>query len=339
MKKLLILVPILFVLFISCEDNIFGGSEVVRGSIEFMDLQTGKMEPAAGAKIEIKEDDDNNDAILTLVSEDGSFAIDFLRPVEYIMEVSFEKMIDSVQSPVKYSITRHFDASQESDFDVILTRDNDQTILQVRVLDAVDAPVPGASVCLFNNESIRSENSPGCAGSIIVTSTSTSGYAVFTDLNAQQYYLNVQAQLGSAELNNSFDGSITSATVTLNTLNEVSITTAIQPPAPSITPPALSITVIDSLGIEIQGAEVCLYKNEGIRNANAPQCGGSIIQSITNSEGHVVFDNLDTSVYYYNSRAILGNITLDSLATISIDSVLKADEVREISIQLFNGSN
>lgn len=84
----------------------------------------------------------------------------------------------------------------------------DMTSLLLILKDEAGNTLKGMRVCIYDNETFASENSPYCGGALAYLETNEKGEALFTGLQPKVYYVNARGTVGKVNINNQFTDAI-----------------------------------------------------------------------------------------------------------------------------------
>jgi len=102
----------------------------------------------------------------------------------------------------------------------------------------------------------------------------------------------------------------------------------------STSSPTLQIEITDAYGNVINNANVCLYSSPSILTANQGTCVGSVTSGVTNAEGIVLFEGLQTKQnYYVSAYASLGINLLSNWSATASTAVAAAQGTSPLAHQ------
>jgi hypothetical protein len=213
----------------------FVNGSQISGKLTYENLSLGKIAAPAGTKVNVYFNNNVDPTFTFLTTDSGKYVFSPQSKGKYTFKFS---VIDTVMTydstlvqkadidttrksssaPVFYSTTvKPVTISVNSD-QTVYTEDVDlttsETGLHLQITDAQGRALPGARVCIYNNQSFASQNAPYCGGCLAYLSTDINGQIIFTGLSPGIYYINARADAGVVHINNQFSGAVNSASVT-----------------------------------------------------------------------------------------------------------------------------
>jgi hypothetical protein len=182
---------------------------------------------------------------------------------------------------------------------MILRKTNGSNGFVLTLKDSTGGSITGAQLYLFNSQLAALSNQSSQAIETLLSDNS--GKVSKMNLASGTYYVNAEKTINGVTFQRT-------ARV-LNVLNNIIIDTLLL--APQFIN-SLVVTVKDSLGGNIPGAEVYLYTSAVLAASNDP--GAAIERGTTDNSGQFRKDNLPPDIYYVNARKTAGNIIYERLA-------------------------
>lgn len=144
----------------------------------------------------------------------------------------------------------------------------------------------------------------------------TNGNYSIPDLKGGVYILKIVYQFNNAALSEGLIYNWTSKKITISD-NANKADSSIMMPLDSshYKGTALRLLVTDPQGAALPSAQVCLYTSASTLLANRNTCNGSLVSSTTNTEGFLIFDNLEAKGYYASSYKLVGKDSLSNQST------------------------
>lgn len=213
----------------------FVNGSQISGTLTYENLSLGKKAAPAGSKVNVYFNNSKDPVSSFLTTDSGKYefspqskgiytltfsVIDTVTTFDstLVQPMDLDTLRKSVSSPVFYMTTAKPISVTVSADQKVYTQDVDLstaiTALKLLITDGKGVPLPGARVCVYNNQTFASQNAPYCGGCLAYLSTDINGEIVFTGLPIGTYYINARDDVGVVHINNQFSGGVKSAAVT-----------------------------------------------------------------------------------------------------------------------------
>lgn len=248
-----------------------------------------------------------------VTNQQGVVLFDNLENIKY--HISTYKVIgsDTLSNRATYlQPTKPLKANELNDTAVTIQASN-PTTLSIMVKDAAGALIPNAQVCLYSDPVLLRKYRNTCDGSLKSDTTNLQGVVSFTDIQSIPYYVATFVVVGNDTLSNKENDLTTVGPILPNQSTSINVIVK-----PSVSLPALKIIVKDEEGALIPNANVCLYSSLELINKNSKTCVGSLRNDVTNQQGVVQFNDLQTLKYYISAYSIHGTDTLNNEESFSV---------------------
>jgi hypothetical protein len=189
----------------------------------------------------------------------------------------------------------------------IVLQSVDVNRLDVLVVDPAGDPVGNLDVCVFNNQT--SWNTNNCSnGSIMTLKADSAGKAFRTNVPSGLHYL-----LVSTTINDVLHRAKTQLDIPAT--GTASATLTLQPVTDTTT--GFKVKVIDAFGTPVNGAQVCVFTNSTLFQADT--CQGNVFEIQTGLDGVATKTHIAEGKYYLRTTLQIGNVKLKSMDSVIVN--------------------
>ena len=218
---------------------------------------------------------------------DGSLKITNIQPGEYYLYA--ETKVNNTDYRGKLTVT--VNASGQTNADIVLKKITPNELV-VRAVDEAGNPLPGISVCLFNNPLQFGIES--CTGNYKTETTKEDGFAKFNTLTAANYYL----YAGFAFNNTEYRGK---GMVFVNAAGQTSTDLVLKKIVPAN---ELEITARDLAGTPVNSTKLYFFTSKVLYDADTTL--GNVRETSTEQNGKITIQNMPEGRYYIRARVVVG---------------------------------
>ncbi len=218
---------------------------------------------------------------------DGTLKITNILPGEYYLYA--ETKVNNTDYRGKLTLT--VNASGQTNADIVLKKITPNELV-VRAVDEAGNPLPGMTVCLFNNP--LQFGIETCTGNYKSETTKEDGLAKFSTLPAANYYL----YAGFTFNNTEYRGK---AVIYVNAAGQTSADLVLKKIVPAS---ELEITARDLAGTPVNSTKLYFFTSKVLYDADTTL--GNVREANTEQNGKITIQNMAEGRYYIRARVVVG---------------------------------
>lgn len=230
MKKIKYLIVSLLILPLACSEEPIVETGLISGKLQYKNAITGVIEDVpAGTPVSVKFETPDGFSFYDYSFKTtqkglyslkpnvkGTYTLSFAHP-DTIMQFNtalVEKLdVDTLRNEesgvIRYTVEHSFILDEGHTFhDVDMLLFAKTTSLKLILHDENKNPLLDIKVCIYDNETFATANSPYCGGALGYLSSDKKGEVLFVGLNAKKYYFNARGNIGVVAVDNQFVDSI-----------------------------------------------------------------------------------------------------------------------------------